>query len=277
MGRGEPELHYLRRQGNLRVRKARWMKNLLRPWKVVVGNGVAAALLLLGGIRAVTQILSSDAFALNRIEVEGTRRTTADRVEAQLHGFVGQSVWRIDLDDVAARATEDAWVQSASVKRILPKALRVQVVERTPTALALLDGSVQVVDATGTSIGAVGPGLEEDLPVLTGLGELRGEARRGRLEQGVAAVQTLSAAVPDWIDQISELDVSAEDAFVVTTRKPGPRIVLEPQAADRNVATYLARRRDIETRVGSAASVDLRWRGRITVLPTPDKKDKESR
>lgn len=274
VGRAEPELHYLRRQGNLRVRKARWVRNLLRPWKVILFNLAAAALLIFGGIRAVTRVMSSDAFALTTIEVEGTRRTTAGSVEAVLHDFVGCSLLELDLGAVAARSQSDPWVRSASVKRIFPRALRVSVIERTPTALALLNGVVQVVDSTGTPMGPVGPEMEEDLPVLTGFERLHAGELRARLEQAVAAVETLRATAGTWIDEISELDASSPDAFVVTTRTPGPRIVLEPAAADRNVLAYLERRRDIESRVGPAESVDLRWRGRITVLPQPE--DKES-
>jgi len=275
IGRGEPELVYLRRQGNLRVRKARWLRNLLRPWKVILLNLAAAALVIVGGIRAATQLMSSDAFALSKIEVEGTQRTTSRSVEARLHEYVGRNLMQLDLDEVAGRSQSDPWVRSASVRRRFPSSLQVSVVERTPAALAVLDGLVQLVDTSGTPIGAVGPGLQEDRPVLTGLSGLRGPALASRLEEGVAALEAIRASAPEWIDQISELDVSEAGAFVVTTRTPGPRIVLDPSAADRNVRAYLERRRDIETRVGASETVDLRWRGRITALPDPKEKETE--
>ena len=273
--RGEPELHYLRRQGNLRVRKARWLRHLLRRWRVVAFQLAATAFVIFGGIRAVTRLLSSDAFALSTIQVEGTARTTPRAAEARLHQFVGRSLLEVDLGEVEHNSQADPWVESASVKRIFPRSLRVSVVERSPSSLAVIGGIVQVVDRNGTIMGPVGPGIEEDLPVLTGLARLRGDELAARLKEGIAAVESLRASSGDWIQEISELDLSAPDAFIVTTRTPGPRIVLEPAAAERNVLAYLERRREIESRVGPAEWVDLRWSGRITVLPAPEDKESE--
>jgi hypothetical protein len=266
---GEPELHYWRRRGNRRVRKVRRIRSLLRHWPVVVANLAGAVFVVLLGIRAVSLLMSSEAFALEAIVVEGTHRTTPARVEAHLRDFVGESLLVLDLAAVASRSTQDPWVESATVKRVFPDVLRITVTERTPAALALLDGLVHVVDDAGRLVGPVGPALAEDHPVITGITASNEGDRRAALERGAAVVRHLRESCPSMVEDTSELDLSADDVVVLTPRTPGPRILLDPELPSRNVLAYLDRRPDIEARVGHARWVDLRWRGRIVVSPEP--------
>ena len=53
----------------------------------------------------------------------------------------------------------------------------------------------------------------------------------------------------------------------VQTVLPGPRLLLDPIMVERNVERYLDLRGEIAQQVGAAEYVDLRWRGRITVMP----------
>jgi cell division septal protein FtsQ len=153
---------------------------------------------------------------------------------------------------------------------VFPHALRVAIVERTPAARALIDGTVQIVDETGAVLGPAGPDLADDLPVLVGLDRLEERALRARLETGARAVARIRAAAGTWIDEVSELDLSRPDRIGVVTATPGPAVLLDADEVERNLGPYLALRAEIDRRVGPLAYVDLRWRDRISVLPQDD-------
>ena len=261
----------MRGRGNRRVRKVNRLRGLLRAWKVLLWELVPAALLVFGGIRAVRHLALGTSFALETVEVAGTQRTTPAAVVARLQPFVGESLPELDLTELAARVALDPWVREASLKRVFPHTLRVIVTERTPAAWALVDGLVHVVDETGFAIGTVGP-AGKDLPVLTGLGGLGDQARRDALQRGVHALERLRKTTARWIDEVSEMDVSRSDRIGVVTRSPGPLVLLDPEEAERNVGSYLDLRGEIEEKVGPVASVDLRWRDRIAVLPLNETK-----
>jgi len=262
-----PDQRYWRRRANRRVRKARIARNLLRFALIVVVNGGIAAALLVVGTRTFDRIIHSGEFRLRRVEVVGDRRASAELIHANLQPYLGSNLLELNLPAVEGSAKGDPWVLETSVKRVLPGTLRVTVRERTPAALAVIGEMVHVVDDTGYVIGPAGPGMTDDLPVLTGLADLDESALIAALRAGVSFVDRLRQASPWFAANISELDLSRLGLVDVRLTSPGPRVRLDPERIERNVQRYLELRREIESRVGPVEYVDLRWRDRISVMP----------
>jgi hypothetical protein len=107
--------------------------------------------------------------------------------------------------------------------------------------------------------------------VITGVERLAAEPLRAALARGVGTVRRLAGG-DGFLDEVSDLDLSKSDRIEVTTRRQGPRLLLDPDEAERNVRSYLGLRSELQQEVGPLATVDLRWRDRISVLPL----DKES-
>ena len=267
----EPDRRYWRRHVNRHVRKARRMRTLLRWTGIVAANVAIGAVLVATGASVSRHFATSDELAVREIVVEGTAATTPEAVRAVLHAYFGRNLVELALDEVAAAATKAPWVKQTSVKRILPGTLRVTVVERTPGALALLGGSVYVVDDGGVVMGPAGPELPYDLPLLVGLDAHQGKDREAALARGIELLLRLHAAFPTWTRGISEVDLSRGDRVVVTRVDGGPQLFLDPDRIDRNLGAYLALQPTIARRVGGVSRVDLRWSQRISLLPTADR------
>ena len=272
----EPDRRYWRRRVNRHVRKARRARTLFRWAGIVAANVAIGAVLVVSGASMARHFATSDELAVREIAVEGTSATTPEAVRAVLQPFVGRNLAELHLDEVAAAATKDPWVKQASVKRILPGTLRVTVVERTPGALALLGGSVYVVDDGGVVMGPAGPELPYDLPLLVGLDAHRGKDREATLARGIDLLLRLHAAFPTWTRGISEVDLSRGDRVVVTRVEGGPQILLDPDRIDRNLGAYLALQPTIARKVGDVNRVDLRWSQRISLLPAADRSATEN-
>ena len=125
-----------------------------------------------------------------------------------------------------------------------------------------------MVDSEGLPVGRVGPGLWEDLPMLTGFDNLDPGERRVRLTFGIDVLARLREVSTTFTEGISELDLSSGDRIVVRTVVPGPQLLLDPHYVERNVRRWLVHQDGIESRTGGAKYVDLRWRDRITVMPS---------
>jgi len=272
----EPDRRYWRRRVNRHVHKARRVRTLLRWTGIVAANLAIGAVLVAAGASVARHFVTSDELAVREIVVEGTAATTPESVRAALHDYFGRNLVELALDEVAAAATKDPWVKQASVKRILPATLRVTVVERTPGALALLGGSVYVVDDGGVVMGPAGPELPYDLPLLVGLDAHRGNDREAALARGIDLLLRLHAAFPTWTRGISEVDLSRGDRVVVTRIEGGPQILLDPDRIERNLGAYLALQPTIARKVGDVNRVDLRWSQRISLLPAADRSATEN-
>lgn len=263
----EPDRRYWRRRVNRAVRKARRTRTLLR-WAVAVAlNVAAAAVLAYAGFQAFLVATTAPEFALETIDIVGTRHGSPDAVRARLASLRGRNLLVIDLDEVARAAASEPWVLRASVKRILPRTLRVRVTERTPAALALIHGLVHVVDEEGFVMGPAGPEFPVEGPVLTGLERLDGEPLATALGRGVRAISDLGSANGAFLAGVSEIDLSRPDRVGIVTREPGPVILLDPERVDRNLNEYLGLQAEIDSRIGPATRVDLRWADRIAIAP----------
>ena len=265
---GAPEQRYLRRGANLRVRKVRRVRGLVRLLLVGAFNAAVAAAVLLSAGNTVRYLTRTGEFALRRIDLAGVERGSAEALRRGLEAHLGHNLLDLDLAAIEAEVERDPWVAHAAVRRALPDTLEVRVVERRPAALALIEGQVHLVDATGFVIGPTGAASADDLPVLTGLDERKGFALEQRLARGVQALERLARASGPFVRELSELDVSQSDRFVAHLSAGGPAILLDPQSAERNVPAFLELRPEIARRVEAPAYVDLRWRDRIAVMPS---------
>ena len=263
----EPEQHYWRRRANRKVRKQRLTRNLLQWTLVLAVNALIAVVLIYAAGRGLGAVATSAEFSLERIEIDGVERAAETRIHDALAPFLQRNLFEIDLAEVGRVAAADPWVLGTSVKRVLPSTLRISLHERTPSALAVIGDLVHLVDRTGYVIGPSGFATADDLPVLTGLDGYSGDELARALQQGVLLIERLRAQAPLLAEEISELDLSRSDRLAVRTVSPGPRLLLDPRAIERNVNPYLRLRRDIERGYGSIEYVDLRWSDRISIMP----------
>ncbi|HEX5045242.1 MAG TPA: FtsQ-type POTRA domain-containing protein [Candidatus Polarisedimenticolaceae bacterium] len=266
-----PDRRYWRRRANRQVRKERRTRAAVRLLGVGGLHLGLIGLVLLGAGRAWSHLSTSPSFDLREIVVHGTERTTPAAVHAALTPLRGRNLVALHLEDVQELLAPNPWVARASIRRILPHVLRVDVEERVPTAVAILDGQAMAVDAEGVVIGPCGPGLADDLPVLNGLASLPREQRTAALARGVEAVVRLRRTASAFAGAVSELDLERPDRIAVLTAAPGPRLLLDPQRVERNLDRYLALRDELTRRAGDALYVDLRWSDRIALLPAPQK------
>lgn len=264
-----PDGPYWRRKVNRRVHRSRRLRTAARFGVLLSVNFAFLTVVAYAVVGVVRGVRESPRFALETVRVDGARRTTPDAVRAALSSHFGENLLSLDLDVLAAEVARLPWVREVAVKRFLPGTIRVEIAEREPAMQAVVDGGVRVVDDSGAVIGTTGPGLFFDLPVITGADAGPEEARRPLRARGVAALRALLEVSPEWAAGLSEIDLSRADRISVVSRAEEPRLYLDADRPGRNLAPWLALRREIGERLGTLDYVDLRWEGRIVALPVP--------
>ena len=263
----EMDQKYWRRKANSRVRKQRLTKKLIGWAGIVLANAVIAGGIVFAALEASAKLLGGPEFAIKTFRIERTERASWSGIEAQLsQRYVGRNIFSVNLYQIERTATLDPWVRAASVKRVLPGTIRVRVIERRPVAVALIEGVAHLVDREGYVIGLTGTG-PDDLPVITGLRGIEGDALAAALRRGVVMLERLSVRAPLFAERLSELDFSEPAHVAVQTLGGGPRLLLDPEMIDRNVNRWLDLGRAIRNRAGALDYVDLRWSQRIVVKP----------
>src|SRR5438445_12519393 len=217
----EDEPRYLRRQKPVEIRRKKFTG---RGWpfyrRVLV--------LSLGGIVVVTAAYYGTQFLQNspsmlllrpdQIEVTGNRIVSR---EAVLQPFVhdrNRSVLRVPLDARRSQLEQIPWVESASVQRILPNRLRIELMERTPVAFARNGSELALIDVHGVILDRP-RGEDLHFPVVTGVSEdLPRDQREKRMQTFEEFMRNIELVRGGSSDRVSEVDLSnPKDLRVVMT------------------------------------------------------------
>jgi cell division protein FtsQ len=138
----------------------------------VVGKALATLAFIagavLGGRQVVRHVVASPRFALREIRADATLHVSRDEIVALAGVAPGDRLLAVDTDAVAARVATHPWVASVRVRRQLPSALAVDVVERRAVASALL-GTLYLIDENGRPFKRATLDEADGLPVVTGV------------------------------------------------------------------------------------------------------------
>ena len=117
----------------------------------MIGIAVCLGFLLMMGYRTVT---ASSFFDVKAIEINGVNRAPKDEIERIVRNQTEKSgVWNADLIEIKTNIEKLTLVKSAVVSRVLPDALRVNVIERQPKAIVRIDGGDFLADDEAIILG----------------------------------------------------------------------------------------------------------------------------
>ncbi len=190
----------------------------LVPILALLGKSLIAIIFLAGaawgGERAVRHVIASPRFALREVRVSPTAHVLAGDVVTLAGVNVGDRLLSIDTDEVAARVISHPWIATARVRRELPGALAIDVVERRQAAVASL-GGFYLLDTHGRPFKRATADEADGLPVITGVTREQFSALRPAAEAAfreALAVAALYRAHPGR-PALSEINIDPSFGF----------------------------------------------------------------
>ncbi|MFI5058091.1 MAG: cell division protein FtsQ/DivIB [Candidatus Acidiferrales bacterium] len=217
----EDEPRYLRRQKPLEIRRKKFGG---RTWtfyrRVLLISLVSATGVTAAAVAGRFLLYSPQVLLLkpDQIELTGNHIVTRQAVLDKFYRDRGRSVLRIPLDARRGALEELPWVESASVQRILPNRVRVEVTERTPIAFLRNGTELALIDAHGVILDRP-QGEDLHFPIVTGLSEnMPREERERRMQTYQEFVKNIDLVRSDSSDRVSEVELSnPKDLRVVMT------------------------------------------------------------
>ena len=247
-----------------------------RAARVAAALRVVVAIALLGvlGWRAGVLLTGSTAFRIARIDVRGATRVPPADIRALLRGLEGRHVLFTPLSEWRDRVAAHPWVEHATLRRVLPGGVVVDIRERTPVGIARIGTSLELVDRAGTRIDAFGPAYATlDLPIIDGLAVMAEgqaptvDARRARLASRVLADL---ARQPQLLARVSQISVADARDAVVLLKDDGVQLRLGDREFAGRIQDYLDLAGALRERVARIDTVDLRFGDRLFVRPVRD-------
>jgi cell division protein FtsQ len=195
-------------------------RKLARILRLCLPTAVALALLGTAGTLGYERAIAGGAFRVKEIRFHGLSRVHPEELLGILPVRRGDHLLLVDPEVAEAALLRHPWVARAEVRRRLPPALDVDVVERR--AVALVDmGGLYLVDPRGEVFKRAQPGDGLDLPVVTGIERDAWTGRRSEVEPLLAGALALVGAWAeghlDGAEPISEIHVDPDYGTTVTT------------------------------------------------------------
>jgi len=216
----DDEPRYLRRQKPVEIRRKKFSGRgwpFYRRVLVLSFGGVASVTAAVYGMQF---LLYSPAMLLkpDQLELRGNRIVSREAVLQQFVHDRNRSILRVSLDARRSQLEQIPWVESASVQRILPNHLRIELTERTPVAFARNGSELALIDAHGVILDRP-RGEDLHFPIVTGVSEeLPRDQREKRMQSYEEFMRDIELVRGGSSDRVSEIDLSnPKDLRVVMT------------------------------------------------------------
>jgi hypothetical protein len=95
---------------------------------ILLGATLAGAILLVYDF--TISFFESPDLVVQEMTIAGNQRTSEAEIRARVQIPDGTNIWLIDLDAIAGRIENHAWIKTCGVQRIPPQRIHIQVVER---------------------------------------------------------------------------------------------------------------------------------------------------
>ena len=197
--------------------RGRWWRPASTAGRVFLGLG---ALIVVAGFSTVVVLartyLERDArfriAGASHIQAAGLTEVTRAELLPVFGEDIGRNIFFVPINERRKQLEAIPWVERATVMRLLPDQIRVQVVERQPVAFTRHGPQIGLVDANGVLLdmsAATMAAHHYSFPVVTGIdpGD-PADSRKGRMAMYARLMTELDANGQHFSEQISEIDLT---------------------------------------------------------------------
>jgi hypothetical protein len=236
---------------------------------------ILAAVTLLAGVVAGSwegyrRLVRMPYFRVAEVYVEGNLQVATDEVVASLGLPPDTSLLEVDLSTLSRRILQNPWIKEASVRRRLPLALTIQVVERVPEAVFIADrryllsaDGVILTDLDGDDLQTL-PTLRAATPRRVRPGD---RVLSSEMAQGLAVWRQFQLANAVQGERAHEIAIGGDGSYTVNLGQQMPIIRLHAQDMQEQLRRLGAALAASGRTLGTFAAVDLRFRDRVVFRP----------
>ena len=91
------------------------------------------------------------------ITLSGDTALSGDDVRSRLEGLRGLNTMTVNLEEWRQKVLESPWVEAVAIRRVLPGAVDVSIVERRPMGVGRIGSALYLIDERGVVIDEYGP------------------------------------------------------------------------------------------------------------------------
>jgi cell division protein FtsQ len=221
--------------------------------------------------RGVTLVAVAPSLQIGHMVVRGHERLSTGEVLALVDGLRGQNILAVSLIEWQQKLLASPWVESATIRRVLPSTVEITIHERRPMGIGRIGTALYLIDGKGVIVDEYGPAYADiDLPIIDGLAASPQEGGSivdlARAEFAARVIGALSAR-PEIAKKVSQLDVSDLHDAVAILEDDTVLLRLGESDFVARLQQYVDLAPTLRERVQGMDYVDLRFDERLYVRP----------
>ena len=207
----------------------------------------------------------------DNLEVSGVANVPRAQVLDLFAGDIGHNVFSVPLEERKKQLEEIPWVESATVMRLLPNRVKVEVRERTPVAFVQIGSRISLIDSNGVVMEMPSSRTTKySFPVIAGMGDAEPlSTRAARMKIYNTLVRELDSEGGGYSAGLSEVNLSDPDDVKVTVADPAGAVLVHLGSGNflARYKVYLAHVQEWRQQFQKLESVDLRYDRQVIVNP----------
>jgi cell division protein FtsQ len=270
----EEEPAFLRAQKRVQVRRGPLPRKAANRLKIALVLAVMAG--VAGGITLTTYRYGAQSWRFrldssDQLEIGGISHVSRAQIMDVMGGDIGRNVFFIPLPERKKQLEEIPWVETASVMRLLPNRLRIDIRERTPAAFVQVGSKIALIDGLGIVMDLpAGAARKYSFPVIVGISAAEPlSTRAARMKIYSQLVRDLDSGGANYSHDLSDVDLSDPEDVKVTVADPNGAVLVHLGSADylERFKLYVAHIQEWRQQFQKVRSVDLRYDRQVIVNP----------
>jgi cell division protein FtsQ len=221
----DEEPKYLRRQKPLEIKRRKFGRKAWKTYLRVtmwIAAGVASVWIAYHGGRFLLAAPEMRLLHPEQVELGGNHFVPRPTILQTFSADRGKSLLRIPIDQRRRQLESIPWIEQATVRRVLPNRLQVEITERVPVAFLRQGSEMLLIDSHGVIVErplradfhfAVVTGLSMDMPL---------DERGKRMQLFASFSRQVEEARAGAMEQVSEVDLADAHDLIATIDGPPP-------------------------------------------------------
>jgi len=234
-------------------------------------NGLAKVVLIViffyGIFMSYRFINQSPYFNINKINLVGQKQLSNEELSSWIGPIIGENIFKLELNEISKRLVGHPWIKSASVRRVFPQGIYVEIKERVPFAKIQLE-QVYVMDNYGVLLGANVIG-KNNLPTITGVKTKNRKIGNNIAEEeiisGLKMMHSLNRLSIFEKNQIDNIHITNRHRITFSTHTKNIKVHMRPDIAQESFENLVVTLGVIEKNEKNLSDIDLSFKNRIVI------------
>ena len=243
-------------------------------------NGLAKVVLIViffyGIFMSYRFINQSPYFNVNEINLVGQKKLSNEELSSLIGPIIGENIFALELNEISKRLVGHPWIKSASVGRVFPQGIYVEIKERVPFAKIQLE-QVYVMDNYGVLLGTNVIG-ENNLPTITGVKtknrKIGNNVAKEEIISGLKIMHSLNRLSIFEKNKIDNIHITNRHRITFSTHTKNIKVYMRPEIAQESFENLVLALDVIEKNEKNLSDIDLSFKNRIVIKHSNKVKDK---